>query len=358
MSDEHVFRADSLERAISAVIAAAGSQEHEATHVARSLVESNLRGHDSHGIGMVPRYIDAVLDGSLKPNGTVRVTLDAGPLLVLDGQRAYGQVVGDAAMEHAIGRARALGTCVMALARAHHLGRIGQFAEIAAAQGLVSLHFVNVISLPRVAPWGGADARYGTNPCCIGIPVPGEPPMLLDFATSAVAQGKLRVAYNKGKQVAPGLVIDDKGRPTTDPRYAVVEPHGAMMPFGEHKGYGLAVACELLGGALTGSGTEDGADRADNGVINGMLTIVIDPARLGTRDAFGDETAKFLAWLRGSPVAPGFDRVRIAGEPERESKAQRLASGIPVDTTTWKAIGSAAEKVGLARSRVDALATA
>ena len=358
MRDDHIFQAAALERAIGAVIAAAGSHHAEASHVARSLVESNLRGHDSHGIGMTPRYVDATLDGGLLPNAQARVTLDTGSLLALDGARGYGQVIGDQAMEQATVRCRTHGSCVMALANTHHLGRIGQFGEVAASRGLVSLHFVNVLSAPRVAPWGGADARYGTNPCCVAIPIPGELPLILDFATSAVAQGKLRVAYNKGEQVAPGLLIDDRGAPTTDPRYAVVPPHGAMMPFGEHKGYGLAVVCELLGGALTGSGTEDGAHRAHSGVINGMLTIVIDPARLGTSEALARYTERFLGWLRGSPVAEGFDRVRIAGEPEREMRARRSVDGIPVDVTTWNAIGQAAEKVGLARDRVDALARA
>jgi uncharacterized oxidoreductase len=265
-------------------------------------------------------------------------------------------VIGDHVMKEAIARVQAHGCCVMALANTHHLGRIGQFGEIAAAQGLVSLHFVNALFAPRVAPWGGTDARYGTNPCCIAMPIPGEAPMILDFATSAVAQGKLRVAHNKRESVPLGLLIDTHGSPTTDPRYAVVPPFGAMMPFGEHKGYGLAVACELLGGALTSSGTEDGVARPHSGIINGMLTIVLDPERLSTADAFARYTERFLAWIRGSPVAPGFDRVRIAGEPARTRRAKRSAEGIPVDATTWDAIGKAAARVGLAHDRVHMLA--
>ncbi len=357
MTADHLFNASALERAITAVVAAAGSHHEEAVHVAHSLVESNLRGHDSHGIGMVPRYVDATLDGGLASNARAHTELDAGGLLVLDGQRGHGPVIGQMAMQQAIDRTRDLGSCIMALGNTHHLGRIGQFAEMTAGQGLVSLHFVNVLSAPRVAPWGGADARYGTNPFCIGLPIPGEPPMILDCATSAVAQGKLRVAHNKGEQVAPGLLIDDRGAPTTDPRFAVVEPFGAMMSFGGHKGYGLAVACELLGGALTGGGTEDGVVRPHSGVLNGMLTIVIDPACLGTSAAYAANAQKFLAWLRQSPSALGFDRVRIAGEPERETRARRLEHGIEIDATTWTAVGNAAEKVGLERARVDALAS-
>jgi uncharacterized oxidoreductase len=341
---------------MTAVLRAAGSDEHEASKVATSLVEANLRGHDSHGVGMVPRYVDATLLGGLHVNQHVRTTLDAGSLVAFDGNRGHGAVLGDEAMRVAIPRARDLGSCVMLLADAHHLGRIGQYAEMATAAGLVSLHFVNVLSNPIVAPWGGRDARFGTNPCCIGVPLDGEPPFILDFATSAVAQGKLRVAHNKSEAVKEGLLIDDQGRATADPRYAVIPPFGAIMPFGEHKGYGLAIACELLAGALCGGGTEDGVPRTDRRAVNGMLTIVIDPARAGGAEGFAQRTRTFLDWLRKSRAATGFDRVRIAGDPERECREERLVNGIVIDATTWRAIGDAAEKVRLARTTVDALA--
>lgn len=358
MSTDHVFAAGALTRAIGAVLRAGGSNEVEAEQVGASLVEANLLGHDSHGIGMVPRYAEALLQGGLRVNRHARLTLDAGSLLAFDGERGYGPVVGAEAMDEAMARARTMGACVMTLAHAHHLARIGQYAERATAQGLISIHFVNVLSRPIVAPWGGADARYGTNPCCIGIPLPDEPPFILDFATSAVAQGKLRVAHNRGESIERGLLIDHEGRATTDPRYANDPPLGAMLPFGEHKGYGLAVACELLGGALTGSGTEDGVPRTDQSIINGMLTIVLDPARASAGGSLAEQSRRFLDWLRQSPAAPHVDRVRIAGEPERECRARRQASGIPVDATTWRAIGDAAAKLGLSRATLDELASA
>ena len=350
------FDAPHLVRAIKAIIAAGGSADAEAQHVAASLVESNLQGHDSHGIGMVPRYVAAILDGGLVANQQPRITLDLGTLITVDGQRGYGQVIGDAAMGIAISRAREGGSCVMALANSHHLGRIGQFAQLAVAEGLVSIHFVNVLSRPMVGAWGGSDARFGTNPCCIGIPQTGEPAMILDFATSMIAQGKLRVAHNQGAPVKPGVLLDDQGDPTTDPRFAVVEPLGAILPFGEHKGYGLAIACELLGGALTGGGTEHGAKLPDSRVLNGMLSILIDPRRLGTAEAFARDSGAFLSWLRKSRPGPGVDRVRIPGEPERESRARRLAEGVPVDATTWREISGAAARLGIKKDAIDALA--
>ncbi len=350
------FQQEPLARAIAAIVAAGGSDAREARMVAENLVVANLMGHDSHGIGMIPRYVDALLEGGLSVNQHPRVQLDTGALLALDGCQGYGQVIGAEAMAMAIERAKKHGSCVMTLGRSHHLGRIGQWGEQAVAEGFVSLSFVNVISRSIVAPYGGADARFGTNPVCIAIPVPGEPPFVLDMATSAVAQGKVRVAYNKGEKVSPEWLIDDQGNPTDDARFGVVEPFGALRTFGLHKGYGLALVCELLGGALSGGGTWHSEDRSKRRVWNGMLTILIDPRRIEKNNLFGKETSEFLASLRKSPVAPGFDKVRIAGEPEREMRERREKEGIPVDDATWREIHAAAAKLKLDPARVDQLA--
>ena len=353
MAQSHVFQAQPLEHAIAAIVAAGGSEPREAQLVSSNLVMANLSGHDSHGVGMIPRYVESLKEGGLKPNRHPQMKFDGDALLALDGQAGYGQVIGLEATEMAIGRAKQHGACVMALANAHHLCRIGQWAEQAVAQGLVSISFVNVISRPIVAPYGGSDARFGTNPCTIGIPLAGQPPMILDMATSAVAQGKIRVAHNKGVEVAPGLLIDDKGNATVDPRYGVIEPLGALTTMGLHKGYGLAVACELLGGALSGGGTQRTGERDKKRVLNGMLSILIDPARLGTGDFFGSEAAAFVDWVKQSPPAAGFDKVRIAGDPERETRIKRRRDGIEVDATTWKEILAASEKVGVAAAATD-----
>ena len=374
---QKLIQADYLRRQLAAVLVAASSSSQEAETVANNLVMANLSGHDSHGVGMLPRYIDAVLEGGLTPNATLKIVLDSGSLLTLDAQRGYGQVMGEQAMQLGIERAKTHGSCIMTLAGSHHLGRIGHFAEMAVAQGLVSIHFVNVISRPVVAAWGGGDGRFGTNPCCIGIPLKNKPAdnslasaspisenqahFILDFATSKVAQGKMRVAHNQGKSVAPGLLIDERGRPTTNPGVVVVPQStgedgapgifGALMPFGEHKGYGLAVACELLGGALTGGGTwhkpMDAASAKVRAVTNSMLTILIDPAKLGTQAALENDSTAFIEWLRKSPPAPGFDAVQIAGEPERKARLQRARDGIEIDAQTWEEIVRAGEKFGV-----------
>ena len=338
-----------LRRMVADVVAAAGSTPEEAQTVADNLVLANLSGHDSHGVGMLPRYVEAVQEGGLTPNAAIAVKLDGGSLLALDGQRGYGQVVGQQAMALAMQRAEDTGSCVMALANAHHLGRIGHFAEMAVARGLVSIHFVNVQSRPVVAPWGGGDGRYGTNPFCVGVPMAGRDPFVLDFATSRVAQGKMRVAHNERRQVDPGYLIDEKGQPTTNPGVVVVpQPggmFGALLPFGEHKGYGMAVACELLGGALTGGGTWHRAADPKRAVVNGMFTILVSPKKLGTQDDFEREALAFVDWLKESPpsVEGG---VLLAGEPERAARRHRELSGITVDDQTWSEIVAAGAKVG------------
>ena len=340
-----------LRATVTSIIQAAGSSPAEAQQVADNLVLANLSGHDSHGVGMVPRYVEAVGEGGLVPNAAATVELDLGTLLRLDGQHGYGQIVGAQAMERGIERAKAQGSCIVSLANSHHLGRIGHFAELATSHGLVSLHFVNVLARPVVAPWGGGDGRFGTNPCCIGIPLQGKDPFVLDFATSRVAQGKMRVAHNKGERVAEGFLIDEHGAPTTDPGVVVVPQSnglfGALKTFGEHKGYGMAVVCELLGGALTGTGTWHRPADAARTIINGMLTVLIDPERLGTREVFDREAAAFVDWLRLSPPGPGFDAVQIAGEPERKARVDRERTGIWLDDSTWGEIVAAASQLGV-----------
>ena len=347
MSTTVTIPVDRLHTAIRQVVAGFGGSAQEVDEVSTNLIEANLTGHDSHGVGMLPRYAEAYLEGGLKPNAHLGILLDAGSLLRLDGNAGFGQVVGREAMDLGIARARQTGCCIVALGNAHHLGRIGAWAEQAVHAGLVSMHFVNVIARGIVAPYGGADARFGTNPFTAGIPLPGRPPMILDFATSVLAQGKTRVAHNKGEQVPPDCLIDDAGRPTRDPRYSVIEPFGAILAFGGYKGYGMAVLCELLGGALAAGMTQHSADTGKKRILNGMLTVLIDPAALGDRAAFEREAQTFVDWVLASPPREGFDPVRLAGDPERESRARRIAQGVPVDHVTWQQILGAATQLGL-----------
>jgi uncharacterized oxidoreductase len=211
-----------------------------------------------------------------------------------------------------------------------------------------------VISRPVVAPFGGRDARFVTNPFCVGIPMPDGEPILLDFATSRIAMGKVRVAFNKGEQVEPGTLLDANGEPTDDPGALFADPGGAILPFGSHKGYGMAVVCEILGGALAGGRTlhERPAGRS---IINNMLTFIVDPRRLGTAERLAQEAMAFAEWVRASPPLAGVDRVRLAGDPEREWRRLR-AEAVPIDTTTWQQIADAAARLGLRPDELDRIA--
>ena len=345
-----------LTRAIQSLVTAGGSLPQEAQLVAENLVLANASGHDSHGVGMAARYVDSLLEGGLRVNQHVQVQLDTGSLLRLDGGSGYGQVVGREAMALGCERALQHGTCVVALANAHHLGRIGHWAEQCLEQGLVSLHFVNVVSRPIVAPWGGLDARTGTNPVCVGIPRANEAPIVLDLATSRIAQGKARVAYNRGLPVPEGTMIDDLGAPTTEARYGVVPPYGALLPFGEYKGFGLSLVAELLGGALTGGGTCRESHTGKRRIQNGMLSILLDPERLGTSAFFATEAEAYIAWLRASPTPEGAPGITLAGEPERAARLRAAELGIAIDEGTWQEIRSAAEKLGVTAEQLERLA--
>lgn len=350
------IRANALRAVTRQIVLAGGSSPSEAELVADNLVLANLTGHDSHGVGMLPRYVDSLLEGGLQVNREGRVELDTGTLLRLDGERGYGQVVGRRAMALGLERCQRHGVCVVALANAHHLGRIGHWAEQCLEVGVISMHFVNVVTRPIVAPFGGLDARTGTNPVCVGVPRAGAAPIVLDFATSRIAQGKARVAHNLGLPVPEGMLLDDRGRPTTDARFGVVPPFGALLPFGEHKGFGLSLVAELLGGALTGSSTCRRPYSGSRCIINGMFSILVDPAQLGTQAHFAAEAEAYIDWLLRSPTADGAPPIRLAGDVERGTRAERERDGIELDTVTWSEILAAGAKLGLPGEGLTALA--
>ena len=212
--------ADKLTALARRVFAAAGSAEDEAALVAEHLVEANLKGHDSHGVGMIPSYLRNLRGGHAAVNQPGRVVSDQGSMIVYDGERGWGQIVARNAILIGIERARRDGVAVVALRNAHHIGRIGTYGEMCAGAGLVSMHFVNITDQrPAVAPWRGRDGRFGTNPVCVALPGPEpERPIIADMATSRIAMGKVRVARNKGAaDRRRDTCSTPDGEPTTDP---------------------------------------------------------------------------------------------------------------------------------------------
>jgi len=333
---------------VTEIFVAAGASRDAASTVADHLVEANLKGHDSHGVGMVPAYVANIRAGHLKVDSHARVVRDSGAVLLVDGGMGFGQVVGREATDLALARVRETGIVCMGVRNCHHLGRIGDYGERCGRAGYVSLHFVNVVGhAPQVSPWGGRDRRMTTNPFCGVVPRVDAPPLVLDMATSAIALGKVRVAHMKGEPVPAGALVDHEGAPTTNPAVMYREPFGALGPFGQHKGYGLAVLCELLGGALAGEWTAQPGNPRDNTIVNHMLMFVLDPAAFGGIGQFQHEVTAMIQYLHDTTPAKGFDRVRIPGEPELESMADRSAGGVPIDDNSWNGILKAAAVAGL-----------
>jgi uncharacterized oxidoreductase len=340
---------EALREAARRIVAAGGSEDEEATIVADHLVEANLKGHDSHGVGMLPHYIRNLNAGTLRPNARGRIASDAGAILVYDGERGYGQVVAREATLAAMAKARQTGIAVLALRDAHHIGRVGAYGEICAEAGLVSLHFVNVIGhQPIVAPHRGRDGRLSTNPVCIAVPAAERGrPIILDMATTNVAFGKVRVAHNKGETLKPGLVIDNQGKPSTDPGVMLREPIGALLPFAEHKGYALAFLCEILAGAVAGGGTLRPENQLAGTITNSMLAFVLDPARIVDAGALAEEVAAITRYVTASPPADPALPVLVPGDPERQMRAARIAKGVPIDATSWAEIVATAASLGV-----------
>jgi len=331
------------------IFEAAGSAPEEARVIADHLIEANLRGHDSHGVGLIPNYLQHLAGGTVFANRKGRVVSEKGSLIVYDGERAWGQIAAREATMIAIDKARETGVAVVALRNPHHIGRVGTYGEICAGAGMVSFHFVNVTDArPAVAPWRGADARFSTNPVCIAMPGPEpERPIILDMATSAVAMGKVRVARNKGEQMKAGILLDGEGKPTTDPNTMYGQRRGALLTVGEHKGYALAFVCEMLAGALCGSGTMRPERQGRSTATNGMLMIVIDPERLIDRDWLRDEIAAMTAYITASPPRNPDEPVLIPGDPERLTRAERLKNGVPIDDETWRELTVAARSINV-----------
>ena len=328
-----------------------GSAEGEASEVADHLVRANLAGHDSHGVGMMPAYVQLLHEKLLVLNQTPDTILDFGALLVIDARRGYGQRMAAEAMRRATVRAKETGACVLALRNAAHIGRIGTYGELAAGASCAFIAFVNVTDHRDIAaPFGCAEPRLGTNPFCVALPGQDGSAVLLDMATTTIAAGKARVAFNKGVSVPDGALMNAAGNIVTDPTDFIREHAGALLTFGQHKGSGLAVICELLAGAVGGGRGVD--EPYHGGILNSMLAIVIDLTRLGDVDLMADRAAHVKAHIRSSRLAPGHEEILLPGEPERRSAEKRRREGIPVDETTWHDICTAAGTLGVTEAEI------
>ncbi len=342
------FASNAVERLATTIFQRAGSTPEEAATIAHRLVDANLVGHDSHGVIRIPQYIERVLAKELIPNQTIEVVSETDVLAVVDGRFGFGQTVGEQTMRLAIQKCTHSGISVVALRNSGHLGRIGDWAIMAAEAGKISLHWVNTSGGGiLVAPFGGSDRRLSADPIAAGIPVKGGSPIVADLSACVIANGKIRVARNKGVPVPEGCLIDANGQPTTDPEVFYADPPGAILPFAGHKGFALGVLVETLAGALSGGGASNPENPSAYMIVNNMLTVVLDPAVFMPEASYAEEIDRFVAWVKGSPPLEEGGSILMPGEPEERSRADRLAHGLEIDDKTWDQITAAARSVGM-----------
>lgn len=344
---------DVLQSLIGDIFGAAGCSAEEASRIASHLLAADLAGHPSHGVVRVRGYVDMLQAGAVVAAQEVEIVSETGSLVVLDGGYGFGQTVGEQAVAVGLERVAETGVSVVALRHAGHLGRIADWARAAADAGYVSIHFVNVTGDGLVAPFGGRERRFGTNPIAIGIPQQDRPPILIDFATSVVAEGKARVALNGGKPVPADALVGPDGEVTGDtsvlygevPEGRNPDPRrgpGALRAMGEQKGSALALACEILAGVLTGSGVS-----GDQPFCNGMLSIYLSPDHFGAQ-GFLAQATDFADHVRAAAPAAGCTGVSVPGDIEEALAAEQRANGIDLAEGTWSDLALTADKVGVA----------
>ena len=327
------------------VFAAAGTPSDEARIVAELLVEANLCGHDSHGVIRIPQYLDTIDRGDIVPGSVLEVKRETPVLAVLEAHWGFGHVAMSRAVDMGIEKARACGLSAVAVHHANHIGRLGSYVDKIARQDMVGLLFVNGTPVYRMAPWGGTEARLGTNPLAQGFPTATGESIVLDMTTTVVAEGKVRIQRNRDEPTPDGWLIDAAGKPTNDPNVLYTEPSGTILPLGGsvgHKGYGLNVAIELLAGAVGGAGCL-GKDRQFR---NGVLLMVLDIEQLVDLEEYYQEVDDFVAFLKTSPPLQDDGEILLPGEIEQRVRRGREAEGIFIEDETWEQITARAEQLG------------
>jgi uncharacterized oxidoreductase len=329
-----------------AVYEAVGVAADEAALVARHMIGANLAGHDSHGIILLPTYVERIAAGDVVPGAPIAVLDETATTARIDGHWGFGQVVSERAMELAIAKARASNVAAVTVFRQNHVGRLADYPLMAARAGLIGFMFCDSGRGPKqVVPYGGRSARLGTNPLCIALPSDLEAPVVLDMATSAAAANKLRVYQNRRQALPPGWIVDRDGQPSTDP--AAYFDGGALLPFGGaqgYKGFGLGFMVEVFAGILTGLGHGVEPSGRHN---DGTLLLVINPAAFRPADAFRAEVSAFAGEIQQTPPAAGVERVLYPGELEWRTEQTRRRDGIPIEEETWAALTRLAERHGL-----------
>jgi uncharacterized oxidoreductase len=344
------FPAATLTTLARSLFEAAAVPAADAAVVANSLVDSNLCGHDSHGVMRIPQYVDFLRKGTFKPGVPLTVLSETPAVLAVDANWGLGQVQTYRLLDRLMPKAKTLGIAAGTLKQCGHVGRLGEYAEFAAREKMALFAAVNSHgSGRRVAPPGGTEGRISTNPICFGAPTTAAP-VVLDFGTSAAAEGKVRAQFQKKQPCPDGWLVDSAGNPTTDPSVLYNEPRGSLVPFGgnqAYKGFGLGLLIDLLCGGLSGGSCSNPAFPLP-GAGNAAVFVLFNPALFGGSDHFLKETDGLTSYVRSCPTAAGMGAITLPGDPERNTKAKRLVEGIPVPDGTWELITKTAGELKVA----------
>ncbi len=360
-----VLKPDVLENVVAAIFRKAGVEAEEAQEVAHYMLDGNLTGHDSHGVIRTGRYVSWI-GSRVFPGNRMTTISETETIAICDGHNGFGQIIGQQMVRVGIDKAKKHGVAVVALRNSGHMGRLGTWAEMANAENVVFVGFTNVRSSLLVAPFAGIDRRMSTAPVTIGLPVEGRDPVILDFATSAVAEGKALVAHNGGKPLPADVLIGPDGKRSNDTSllYGPTEPgevvnpmkgEGALRALGEHKGSGLAFVTELLAGALTGAGCAGPLPRPYS---NNMLAIFLDVAAFDQEGGFAAEIKNYIEFFTQSKPEDPDGQVLMPGDPERLTRTERMANGIPMAPEAWEDILLTATKVGLTDAEIQEIMNA
>lgn len=342
------FAVEALTDFATALFVAGGVSGDEARLVAESLVAANLRGHDSHGVMRIPYYLDGVKKGAVRPGAPLVVVRETNSIVMLNGNWGFGQTQAVRLSERLIIKAKENGVAVGTLVHTTHIGRLGEYCELAAREKLISMVMVNTHGTARrVAPVGGKSPRLGTNPLAIGVPSEGNA-LILDFGTSATAEGKVRVKRIARQQCPDGWLLDSEGRPTNDPNKLYADPPGTILPMGgeqAYKGFGLALMIEIFAGAL--SGGVCAREIPKNQLGNCVFMQFFDPEHLAGQSHFESEVSQLVEFVRSCPTITGVSSILLPGDPERAAMAKRSREGIPIDDGNWQALVTIAKELGV-----------
>ncbi len=326
------------------IFEAAGAEPDIARRVMTNLVRANTYGIHSHGVVRFADYVSYVKSGRVNANARPLIVRETAVISVVDGQWGFGQVAAEFAMHKAMEKAEAAGVGIASLRNSNHVGAIGEYTEMAAHGGLIGIAIVNGMG-KLVAPFGGRARQLSTNPFAFSVPVPGGRPIIMDFASSVVAEGKLKVARNQGAPIPAGWALDKDGRSTENPNDFY--DGGMLLTLGGlgsgHKGYGLSIMSEIMGGLLSGTG----AALLDTPPANGCFFMALRIDAFRPADEFLADVRRLVDVLHATPPRDGVARVLVPGDPEVMAETKHQRDGIELDDVTWQTIVDAGRGVGV-----------